>query len=184
MCPGKGSRRMAAPSARDRLEYSGPISHLPATVPQFHRPLVHLDDHAVLIKEKRCGKGEVTAAVEQVAINNVVDAGDVGCGEQRGEENPSWATKAFTACASRGSSTLMPRMRRPLDARADRLAEKPHLLSAGRRSGGPEVKQDEGCRGTIAGPMTFPARSGKEKSGALKGSISQVSTDDGKVSSF
>ena len=119
-----------------------------------HRSLVNLDDHAFLIKQKRCGQAEVAAAVEEVAINNVIDACHIRGDEQSGEGEPFSGRECFDSLCVAGIVHIDAN-----DAKAScregrsALAEQPQLLAAGRRSCGPKGKQDKAVRGTIAGPM-------------------------------
>src|SRR4051794_23156778 len=51
----------------------------------IYETLVQLHDIAVVVDEERCGKGKISAAIEQVAINNVVNADDSRGSNKTGE---------------------------------------------------------------------------------------------------
>ena len=74
---------------------AGDRFHILQQLLRSHRSLVNLDDHAFLIKQKRCGQAEVAAAVEEVAINNVIDACHVRGDEQSGEGEPFSRRECF-----------------------------------------------------------------------------------------
>ena len=49
-----------------------------------HGALVHLHDVAVAVDQEGCWKAEIAMTVEQLAIENVVDGGNVvGCAQNR-----------------------------------------------------------------------------------------------------
>ncbi len=190
--PGRVFLPRAALCACDRREYVGTDrrSSLDRRQPfGIQDPLVNLDDHAVLIEEERRREREIPAAVEQVAINDVVNAGHILVWRAGwGKRTFLWSTNNCTAPHRAGvivTPQLMPAMRRPLEAKSDwRLLKKPHLLDAGRRSWCDQKLSSRKPPRNDRRSHILPVRSGREKSGALRGSISQVSTDDGKGSSF
>src|SRR6184192_302966 len=49
---------------------------------RIHPALVNLDDQSFFVKEERSGERQISATVEQIAVNDVVDAADIGRGEQ------------------------------------------------------------------------------------------------------
>ena len=49
---------------------------------RIHSALVNLDDQSFFVKEERSGERQISATIEQIAVNCVVDAADFGRGEQ------------------------------------------------------------------------------------------------------
>src|SRR4029077_11668449 len=100
------------------------------------------------------------------------------------KEKRCLATNACTVVASRGSSTLMPTIRRPREAKTDRGCRSSRICSpqdgdvVDQKFSRTELPRNEGRF------QVLPARSGNENSGALKGSMSHVSTAEGKGSGF
>ena len=50
---------------------------------RIYSPLVDLDDHSLLVNQERSGNAEIAAAVEQIAVDDVVDGNHL----RRREEN-------------------------------------------------------------------------------------------------
>src|SRR6266566_4432193 len=116
----------------------------------MHRPLVNLNNHAVLVEQERNRNGQIPSAVEQVAVNNVVDTGDFRGGEYVGKAKCLFRCN----CSRQDGKAIAQKLRSSAPPRNDRSS------------------------------CILPARSGKVNSGALRGSMSHVSTDEGRSSSF
>ena len=61
----------------------------------IYETLVQLHDVAVAVDQERCGNGEISATIEQVAINNVVNADDFRGSDESGEREFFLASMGF-----------------------------------------------------------------------------------------
>ena len=129
------------------------------------------------------GKRQVPAPVEQVAINDVVDAGHIRRGKQGGERKFLPGSRMLaTAWHIARIVHVDANDAKPLEARDDWDCRRSRNCSA---QAGEAVDQKFSSTKLPRNDRRshiLPARSGNEKSGALKGSISQVSTDEGRGS--
>src|SRR6204780_5686856 len=94
------------------------------------------------IDQKSAGNRQIPAAIEQVAINDVVDAGHILRREQdgehelflRSESSRAWRVAGFINVDADGAQTAGSKRRRG-------FLQQPQLLERNRRRYGPEMEQ-------------------------------------------